>query len=1002
MTMAPSLWDDWRDAVRGEIDPGYASWFEYDLQKARLLAVEGLLGRRGIEDSGRQALSELILVSFAHWEEGWEEATIRKVKGTPWSQRITSPLQYLLSTEPWLADGHNGGPIPLRHRWFVPESLLRGQKGRFRHLAPLSLPLARRLAGDEQLLQTLKKLGLNIYPTEDIQTGPGLLEALASVAAAGNAMPAGGFDVFLGQVRHAWRHLNPEGALPEHFVVRTRPRMFEVRTASELNDVYLPDHSARTRSLREHETPILAMRPVEANGPIGVRLHEIGVRRASGLEERCLIDGRRDSATEGAQALEATTLRWLPVVLLALAAHGGANPRGPATDAWQEAAGRLRRVRVRYCNSIAVELVDAKRLVARSEPRAHWLSQDGVLLLNWEVGWSGSYEGIAAASQAILDRQDLLKDLRLVLGSLDGVLQPTRVQIDSALARAEIDPEIVEDIRLRWGGTSLLLDRIRPVAKLLGVSDDGLDDASTDIARLTGWLADKIPQWPSEELLRAARESYDDFAMGLRAWQSPLGDAAELPKWNDALKTLGREYRPVENDRAQDEAKRHLEEAARSLRAFARHVANDAPAPDEIGDRARIFSEINEIHERIELDAEWPRLCIKWSRKWWELPFGVVINALQARYERIPEVKPYLHAFEGARTLEEFNSTLDKLRVGRESDPLEVARENWSGLNLVVRAMWPLYQAWLAREEAGSAGLEEAPDIQLDAPMYLAEWSDDDLFNRALEAIDNQQFLEACAGCKTVEEMREALGIPPDPNGANDPDVGRKAREQRTFIVAGKPFEVGGPETYGDLYRRLRDLPEPIGPRGHFDDAAWLTEGPLRASSITSRPASKASRNGPKTVQRYASPHLPELVGIVGEMHAFRFLQSTFKIKEHHWVSEFRTKVLPLRKGEIDRTSDSLGYDFRFTYANETWCVEVKSTTDHGTSFDLSSGQIATASRIAAGKDQRWRILRVRKALSTRPECDWLANPFEPGAGQRLRLRQGSMTVQYTLSKTRE
>ena len=1001
-TIRQSMWDDWRDAVRGEIDLGYVSWFEYELANARLLPVEGLLRRKDIEDPARQALAELILVSFAHWEEGWEEATIKKRKGTPWSQRITSPLQYLLSTVPWLDDGHDGGLMPLRQRWLVPESLLRGQKGRFRHLAPLSLPLARRLADDERLLQALEKLGLNVYPTEDIQTGPGLLEALAVVAAARDGIAAGRFDVFLGQVRHAWRHLNPEGALPEHFVVRTRPRMFEVRTAPELNDVYLPDHIARTRSLREHEAPILAMRPAEANGSIGARLHEIGVRRASGLEERCLIDGRRDSATEGAQALEATTLRWLPIVLLALAAHGGANPRGPATDAWQEAAGRLRRVRVRYCHSIAVELVDAKRLVARSEPRAHWLSQDGVLLLNWDVGWSGTYEGIAAASQAILDRQDLLKDLRLVLGSLEGVLEPTRVQIDAALARAEIDPEIVEDIRLRWGGTSLLLDRIRPVAKLLGFSDDGLDDASTDIGRLTDWLADKIPQWPSEELLMAARESYDDFAMGFRAWRSHLGDAAELPRWNDALRALGGDYGPVENDRVQDEAKRHLEEAARSLRAFARHVAIDAPTLHGMGDQARIFSKISEVHERIELDAEWFSLCVEWSRHWWELPFGAVIGALCARYEQIAEVGPYLHVFAGAGTIEEFNSALDRQGVARESDPLEVARENWHRLNLVVRSMWRLYQAWLAREKAESVEPQEAPDIHLDAPMYLAEWSDDDLFARARHAIDNQQFVDACTGCKTIEEMHETLGIPLSSGSTDDPHAGKKAREQRTFLVAGKPFEVDGPETYGELYRRLKDLPEPIGPRAHFDDAAWLTEGPLRASSTTSRPASKTNQTGPKTAQRYASPHLPELVGIVGEMHAFRFLQSRFKkTDEHSWVSEFRTKVLPLRPREVDQTSDSLGYDFRFTYAGKTWCVEVKSTTDHGTSFDLSSGQIATASRIAVRKDERWRILRVRKALSKRPECDWLANPFESGAGQRLRLRQGSMTVRYTLSKNR-
>ena len=90
--------------------------------------------------------------------------------------------------------------------------------------------------------------------------------------------------------------------------------MFEVRTANELKDVYLPDDSANTRSLRDQEQPILAIRPAEANGPVGDRLHELGARRASALDERCLIDGLRDAdAKEGAQPLDATTLGWLPL-----------------------------------------------------------------------------------------------------------------------------------------------------------------------------------------------------------------------------------------------------------------------------------------------------------------------------------------------------------------------------------------------------------------------------------------------------------------------------------------------------------------------------------------------------------------------------------------------------------------------------------------------------------------------------------------------------------------
>lgn len=163
---------------------------------------------------------------------------------------------------------------------------------------------------------------------------------------------------------------------------------------------------------------------------------------------------------------------------------------------------------------------------------------------------------------------------------------------------------------------------------------------------------------------------------------------------------------------------------------------------------------------------------------------------------------------------------------------------------------------------------------------------------------------------------------------------------------------------------------------------------------------SELDRTGPKTSHRYASPHLPELVGIVGEMHALRFLKSRFGIDERAWVSEFRNKALPSQHGEWDETSDSHGYDFRFVSGGTTWCIEVKSTNGNGTTFDLSPGEVRAAMRIARFKDERWRILRVRRAFDTNPVCDWLPNPFEPGADQRVRLQSSGTKVEYTLPET--
>ena len=138
---------------------------------------------------------------------------------------------------------------------------------------------------------------------------------------------------------------------------------------------------------------------------------------------------------------------------------------------------------------------------------------------------------------------------------------------------------------------------------------------------------------------------------------------------------------------------------------------------------------------------------------------------------------------------------------------------------------------------------------------------------------------------------------------------------------------------------------------------------------------------------RRLSPEESCVVGIVGEMHAYRFLRKEFGGRAVHasaWVSESRLKVLPLVEGERDKTSDGHGFNFRFNHNGVRWHVEVKATKGEEPSFDLGISEIEAATRIARrrGNTWRWRILRVRNALSKNPEIDWLPRArLRPPAG---------------------
>ena len=1009
-----SAWDHWRQTVQERVEPHHWNDFQYELRDVNGLPMLHFGDLRG---PARSALSNLILASLAHWKGGWDEITITKTQGHHWSQRIRSPLKHWLSTLPWLDDGGSNDaqgmredPRPLHQRWLVPESLLRGQRGRFRHLSPLSLPLAHRLARDDELLLILRTVGLNVYPTEDDSTGPALLEILASVVENGGPMPAGGFDVLIGQIHHAWQHLGEDHDLPGRFLVRTKPRTLAIRTAEDLNDTYLPDDLASTRSLREQREPILAVRRDEAQGWVGDRLHALGATPASALEDRCLIDGRSNAQpAEGAQTMDEVGLSWLPVVLLALAAHGGGKPTGPTTRAWRRALRRLGRARVRLCRSIRVELLDGERIVAGSDVRAHWLPRPAILLLHHELTQDGLWEEIAAASQAVLDRQDLLKDLRLVLGSLAVNRTPTRPtweQIQAALNRAEIDAEELSDIQLRWiGETTMLLDRLRPLAKLLKLDDAIFGSDRKDTDRFIEWLADglrdqirhKDPITAAKGLLDAARECYDDAEMGMRAYEV-IGDHAQLSKWNDALRALGGQYERVANAQAETQAKRHLDEAARLLRAFARHVAM-ADAGVSIVDQGKLFSMINDVHEGVDNSAEWSRQCAEWCDSHWQVPFAAVIDVLRAAYEQIPETERHLGVIDSAKTIEELKREIARAGATLDPDPREVARRNQRRLDKEVGRVRRLYEAWVEEERSHPTSSPEALDIRLDDSAYLRDWPAGELLEFAKRAVDDTGFHENVAGCTTIEAMRERLGIPSRRGDQRTPEP------PRMIDVAGVPEPVDGTdENYRDIFERLKDLTElPKGPDILRDELSALGDVPPNGGQPKPpRKGGEVGRRGPKTAHLHDSSHItPEYVGIIGEMQAFRFLQAKFGIEESAWVSGFRTRVVPLLDGEKDVVSDSHGYDFRFTHQGTTWCVEVKATTGDGTSFNLPLSELNAASRIASRKDERWRILRVRQALTAKPECDWLPNPFERGSGERLTLREGSMTVEYSLAETR-
>ena len=517
---------------------------------------------------------------------------------------------------------------------------------------------------------------------------------------------------------------------------------------------------------------------------------------------------------------------------------------------------------------------------------------------------------------------------------------------------------------------------------LLGIPGDGLA-AAEDIDHLDEWLSSSLRQWPARSVLSAARRSSDDYEMGLEAWCA-LGDVAQLPAWNNALAALGDRYVAVENRRAAEQARTHLDEAIPLLRAFARHVAVNTGNPD-------LFHKLDALHQDFKGGEDW-------RTQWWEVPARAVILQLHASYAEIPGIEHHLAVLEEATTVEDLRTGFHREGIATDVDPYELAARNKKRLAELLLRTHDLHQVWVEFKTLAPTSPEPLdPPADLDPVAYLHEWSDAEVLERALRAIDDEELIEACRGCTSIDDVHQRLELDPEDIHARRQERLRCDREaerrRRTVNVAGAPFEVGT-ESFGDLFERLRGLPDPQGPDASRDEMTRLAEVSLAGGG-----SSGGVRKATKTSHLHLHRDHSELIGVIGEIHAYRFLRAKFGndvVTRDAWLSEIRLQVQPLVEGEPDNTSDSHGFDFEFTHHRRKWRVEVKATPGDDPQFDLGITEINAATRLARTRGGLWRILRVRKALSDQPEFDWLPNPFEEGSSKLFRLDRGGMTVSYT------
>lgn len=952
-----------------------------------------------LPDEARSLLSQLILRSLPKWANSLDDQTFTKHAGYRDIRRAISPLKHFLQTWPWLAVP-SGKTVtawarPL-DRWHVPSDVVARRATHFAHLRALPYELARLLDSNVALADHMHQLGMPYLDLHSETDSPKLLQELIAAIESEDAPES---NVLLGQIREAWHRFRPlpgQAGLPR-LPVRNEDRQLAAVDLADDVAVYLPDLGTLASELEQFGARVLTIYPEDARtlkdwfaaayGPSVVPTSQLRlVPRAGG------DPWHGGSAVQ----LSESELAWLVAPLLTLVAFYQ-QIRGIHSQAFQDRLTLLREMRVDWVPSAEVVVMNGDTEVMRTGVLAHWEPARKTLLLP-EACRSDPAALSTVLAQA-LDRDDLELPLRIILGGLKSIGEPTE-GLASALSTLRVSDEQLKLVQQHLRGDVGHAARlIHVLCEVLAPESDTTElmAAESEEQLALAITATGISGIDAHDLLRIAGESRDLFDFG-SATARALGKRAELARWNAVLAQLDRPS--LVNRDWRQQFRGNLEEALGIAKRVIAHIVRR-------GESTGSFKAMLSEYEHLPPDG------LDLSEAYWEVDFhasmGVVAD-LVATWQGSTSICDALRASVAAHELRE---RLAALGVDMESDPDERCRANYQLIGAVADGLERLLQAWW---------------VKSDAEARYGAWRSvrDDCVAAAKEALGNgaftenlteagvfdvlrqsklhkrlTDFQEAMARSTDLASLRVALAIEDEDLADIDSRLAAQrteAQRRRHLVqVCGDEFDATE-DNRNQLWQFLRA-------RIKFEELAAahpvdlskatglmpMPPGRGRDTPRGDRPkASKTPQRQPKAVD--------ELIGLAGEIFVFEMLQRQYgsdAVTASSWISSNSRYVF-----EDNAVDDGAGCDFAFTARGRSYKVEVKSTSGDEPSFNLGSSEIALAMEMASKKRaprERFVLIHVMKVLSPEPEAVVLPNPYDAKSSGIFRIDRADARVEYRL-----
>ncbi len=987
------FWKAYSVNILGKTRAPFSGIQEYKFNEIRVFPGFEVAYELPVE--ARSMLSKLILVSLAAWPSAIEKASLSKIYGNANRIPIESPVGYFLRTYEWIAiDERSATTWAKPHdRWYVPAGMLSSRVRHFAHLHALPLPLARNLDQVPELASRLNSLGLPRFDVENQTTAPSLLNALAN--SVGSELVADE-NVLLGQIRGAWRCFRPEVSQPPitQLVVRRSSKHLEVINPSEADPVYLPDVATYVTELERFDLPVLA---IETNDAKSLKewfavAYGPKIQLSSKLRLMPLVDGVEWTSVNSMPLVE-SAIAWLLRPLLSIVAFFGNQARGVLSQAFRERLEVLHTLKVDWVSSLTIALVKDEEKIGEMMAAAHWHKETSTIIISEQARVNPGE--LAAVLVEVIGRDDLEYPLQSVLSSLNAVDIPPE-SVSTFLAPLKLTDEHIQQVAAYLQGDIGNVVEQMHVFALLRCPTGNYAQLEAAISEEDILLALQLQGMTDDDIqfgLSCARENPDMYDFGRKVFRE-YGEVATLPHWNQLLGEIAQ--RTVQNRGW----KQQLEIQVKALSSIAMKLIAHL-LPYTSADKS--FQSLVNEYQAIGGDGKLEQLC-------WEVDFGEVMHLLAELVSEWVQDESLTTALRASQTIVELRVALINEGVDVEFDPIETGRKNYQRVQEAADRIEKIRLAWsfvqLHLEQATVSRIETAQFIDALLPMLKREgftrpFGDNEIYRLVVETTlisTFKVFSKAAMSAPSFEELEVSLAVTRDAILGVDQklaDVRRQEAQLKNIVqICGGQFDTtdGNLDTLWTHIESMLPL-EVISSKLPLDisSTAMLQDVTKR---VKTKPA-EAPKSIKQKPQRQTKA-MDELVGLSGEIHAFRFLQARYGpevVTASSWVSSNSKHRFPLNQFD-----DGYGYDISFAFKNRLYRVEVKSTAGDDDTFSLGSSEIRTAMSLAKRSKrskETFLLLHVKGALSSDPTFVVLPNPYDDRFRRQFIVEEADARIRY-------